>query len=82
MKGNLKLVENVNKEMVDGLEALLELARRGQVKGMVYGIKHGPGNHSVGILGCFTEKPYAGKRLADKLSSVLDKKAQELEIWE
>lgn len=82
MKAQLKLVENVNKEMIEGLEALLELAKSGKVTGMVYGIKHGPGDHSVGILGCFTEKPYAGKRLADKLSSVLDKKAQELELWE
>jgi|GEM_PF-5842830 len=82
MRGNLKLVQTVNREMVEGLEVLLELARSGKVTGMVYGVKHGPGDHSVGILGCFTEKPYAGKRLADRLSSVLDKKAQELETWE
>lgn len=82
MKGQLKLVENINKEMIDGLEAMLELAKSGKISGMIYGIKHGPNDYSIGAFGCFTKKPHIGKRLADKLSDAMDKKSQELDIWE
>jgi hypothetical protein len=45
------------KEVVDALKELLSAAERGQIKGVTYVVKVGPGDHRAGTVGVYRRHP-------------------------
>lgn len=77
-----RIVELKSKAIIETLEVLLDMAKKGKVIGLIYGVKHEPFNHSIGVAGSYADMPVCGKRVADKISKVLEQRAEEMEVWD
>ena len=77
-----RIIEYKNRSIVECLEMLLDQAKNGEIIGFMYGVKHAPFKHSIGVVGSYEEMPFCGKRVADKISQVLERRSEALETWD
>lgn len=72
---------NDNLEVIDCLEAILEEAKSGNIKGICFFVNYKSFKNSIGIVGNYSREPLMALRVADKLKGVLDRRVQSLEEW-
>lgn len=71
-----KLIEYANKETIETLEALLEQAKQGEIKGFLFAVKLGIKSHAMGLSGEYANDPMMAaavtSRIQYKLNALVD----------
>lgn len=75
----LKLQNYKNKDLIEGTSWIYDQVIKGEIKGMCFIIQHNHFHHTVGVLGGYRDDPYCAIRASDKLKSLIDQYAAELE---
>lgn len=71
MRVVVSLCQHRSKEVVETLEGLLEQAKRGNIRGLVYVAKVAPGDNRVGMAGAYRTCPAKALQATFKLEKYL-----------
>ncbi len=79
LQKRLKLQNYRNKDLIEGASWIYDQIINGEIKGMCFIIQHNHFHHTVGVLGDYRRDPYCALRPTDKLKTLIEQYATELE---
>jgi hypothetical protein len=68
MSAVVRIVEYLNRDTISALEDMLARARRGEVLGLCFAFKTGPGHHGIGLTGEYISDPTDVLAVASRIS--------------
>ncbi len=74
----IRIVEYKSRETVEALETMLEMARAGEISGMVFALRLGDWNHGVGVTGEYEKDPIAAASVAARILKILGNRADKM----
>ncbi|MGJ8619585.1 MAG: hypothetical protein ACSHWN_04575 [Methylophilaceae bacterium] len=69
-----------NKEVVEAISWIYDLALSGEISGICFAIKYNRFKHTIGLAGDYKTDPYCAIRPVKRLKKLVNSSARELEV--